>query len=102
MAADAWDDARVSTQTPRSQLLLTRLHALPRLTVPAVVLVLTITGLLAPPPIGVPCLVVLAAFFGWLTALAWPKLDPTGRALRVLTVGLLIGAAIARTTGTLG
>jgi hypothetical protein len=91
----------VSPQPTRSQLLLARLHALPRLTVPAIVLVLTVAGLLAPPPIGVPCLVVLAVFLGWLASLAWPRLDSTGRLLRALVVGLLVGAAIARAAGAL-
>lgn len=91
----------MSPQSSRSQLLLARLHALPRLTVPALVLVLTVAGLMAPPVIGVACLVVLAAFLGWLASLGWPRLDPTGRLLRVLVVGLLVGAAIARATGTL-
>jgi hypothetical protein len=91
----------VSPQPTRSQVLLARLHALPRLTVPAIVLVLTIAGLLAPPPIGVPCLIILAAFLGWLAWLAWPRLDRGGRLLRALVVGLLVGAAIARATGAL-
>jgi hypothetical protein len=91
----------VSPPPTRSELVLARLHALPRLTVPAIVLVLTVAGLLAPPPIGVPCLVILAAFLGWLAWLAWPKLDPTGRLLRALVVGMLVGAAIARGTGAL-
>jgi hypothetical protein len=91
----------VSPQPTRSQVLLARLHALPRLTVPAAVLVLTVAGLMAPPPIGVPCLVVLAAFLGWLASQAWPRLDTSGRLLRALVVGLLVGAALARATGTL-
>jgi hypothetical protein len=85
----------------RSQLLLARLHALPRLTVPAIVLVLTVAGLLAPPAIGAPCLVILAVFLGWLASLAWPRLDTGGRLVRALVVGLLAGAAIARATGAM-
>jgi hypothetical protein len=91
----------VSPQPTRSQLLLARLHTLPRLTIPAVVLVLTIAGLMAPPAVGVPCLVILALFLGWLASLAWPRLDTSGRLLRALVVGLLVGAAIARATGSL-
>jgi hypothetical protein len=91
----------VSPRPTRSQVLLARLHALPRLTVPAIVLVLTIAGLLAPPPIGVPCLIILAVFLGWLAWLAWPRLDQAGRLQRALVVGLLVGAAIARATGAL-
>jgi hypothetical protein len=91
----------VSRQPTRSEVVLARLHALPRLTVPAIVLVLTIAGLLAPPLIGVPCLIILAGFLGWLASLAWPKLDPPGRLLRALIIGMLVGAAIARATGAL-
>ena len=91
----------VAPQPTRSEVVLARLHTLPRLTVPALVLVLTVAGLLAPPAIGVPCLVILATFLGWLASLAWPKLDPTGRLLRALVVGMLVGAAIARATGAI-
>jgi hypothetical protein len=91
----------VPTQPTRSQVVLARLHAMPRLTVPAIVLVLTVAGLMAPPPVGVLCLVILAVFLGWLASLAWPRLDTTGRLLRALVVGLLVGAAIARATGAL-
>ena len=91
----------VSRQPSRSQVVLSRLHALPRLTIPAIVLALTVAGLMAPPPIGVPCLVILAGFVGWLAWVAWPRLDPTGRLLRALVVGLLVGVAIARAAGVL-
>ena len=82
-------------------MLLARLHALPRLTIPAAVLILALVGLLAPPAIGVPCLLIVALFLGWVAALAWPRLDSTGRLLRALTIGLLVGAAIGRATGAI-
>lgn len=91
----------VSSPPTRSQVLLARLHALPRLTIPAAVLILTVVGLLAPPVIGVLCLLILALFLGWLAALAWPRLDSAGRLLRALAVGLLVGAAIGRATGAI-
>jgi hypothetical protein len=74
---------------------------LPRLLVPGIVLLLTFAGLAAPAWVGAPCLVVVAAFLSWLAALSWPVLDPRGRTLRVLTVGLLLGAALARLYGWL-
>lgn len=86
---------------PRSQAALVRLSALPRLVVPAAVLVLTLAGLLAPPVVGAVCLLLVAAFLAWLGSLSWPVLTPGGRAMRTLTVGLLVGAAVARAVGGL-
>lgn len=74
---------------------------LPRLLVPGLVLLLTFAGLAAPARVGAPCLMLVAAFLGWLAALSWPVLDSRGRALRVLTIGLLLGAAVARLYGRL-
>jgi hypothetical protein len=74
---------------------------LPRLLVPGIVLLLTFTGLAAPAWLGAPCLVLVAAFLGWLAALSWPVLDSRGRTLRVLTIGLLVAAAVARSYGQL-
>lgn len=91
----------VSTQPTRNQLLLARLHSLPRFTVPAIVLILTLVGLMAPPVIGVPCLLILVLFLGWLASFAWRSLDTNGRLIRALALGLLVGAAIARATGAL-
>jgi len=85
--------------SPRNAAALRRLAALPRLTVPAVVLALTLAGLSAPPAIGAPCLVLVVLFLGWLASLAWPALDQRGRTLRLLMMGLLIGAAVARSVG---
>jgi len=101
------EDASVPARTPapppssRNDAALRWLAGLPRLTVPAVVLALTLAGLSAPPAIGAPCLLLVVLFLGWLASLAWPVLDQRGRALRLLTMGLLIGAAIARSVGAL-
>ncbi|MGI8987646.1 MAG: DUF6703 family protein [Nocardioidaceae bacterium] len=86
----------------RSQTALTRLAHLPRLFVPATVLALTLAGLIAPVVIAVPCLLAIVAFLSWLAWLAWDTLTPGGRALRALTIGLLVGAAAARTVGAVG
>ncbi len=92
----------VPSPSSRSQAALLRLARLPRLFVPAAVLVLTLAGLAAPVMIAVPCLLVLVAFLSWLAVLAWAKLSPGGRALRALTIALLVGAATARTVGAVG
>jgi hypothetical protein len=52
--------------------------------------------------IAVPCLLAIVAFLSWLAWLAWDTLPPGGRALRALTIGLLVGAAAARTVGAVG
>ncbi|MDQ3628313.1 MAG: hypothetical protein M3419_05815 [Actinomycetota bacterium] len=85
----------------RSQRALTRLSRLPRLFVPTVVLALTLAGLAAPAVIAVPCLLVIVAFLSWLAMLAWHALTPGGRALRTLTIALLVGAVVARTVSAL-
>jgi len=56
-------------------------------------------GLLLPPAIGGVLLVVLGLFLLWLVALSWPILPTGSRVMRVLTVALVLGAAILRLTG---
>ena len=63
--------------------------------------VLTLTGLYSPLPIAIPALVVAAAFVLWLAVLSWPLLERSGRLLRGVMVGLLVGAIVARLTGAL-
>lgn len=91
----------VPSTPSRSQAVLECLAHLPRLAVPAVILALTLAGLAAPAVIGVPCLLVIVAFLSWLAMLAWSALTPGGRALRTLTIGLLVAAAVARTVSAL-
>lgn len=94
--------ARTPAPPPsRSAIALQWLSRLPKLLVPAVVLALTLTGLAGPPWLAVPCLLLVAAFLAWLGAMSWPVLEPFGRMMRVLTVTLLVGAAVARSTGAL-
>lgn len=56
-------------------------------------------GLLLPPAIGGVLLVVLGLFLLWLVALSWPILPTGSRVMRVLTVALVLGAAMLRLTG---
>ena len=90
-----------TSAAPPGRDLLVRLSRLPRLLVPGAVLVLVVAGLAAPAWLGAPCLVVVAAFLGWLASISWPVLEPGGRMLRVLTVGLLLAAAAGRVYGIL-
>jgi hypothetical protein len=64
--------------------------------VPAVVL---LGGLLAPLPWGPVLLGVVALFLAWLLALAWPRLDARGKALRADVVVLMVAAAVLRALG---
>jgi hypothetical protein len=64
--------------------------------IPLVSVLLLIGGLALPPAAGVPCLLVLAAFVGWLTYLSWPAVVGVARAVRVATFGLLVAATVSR------
>lgn len=76
--------------------LLVRLTASPRWLLVAVMAALLIAGLFAPPAVGVPCLVIVVAFLGWLTYLAWPHGDGHRKVVRVVALGLATLAIIAR------
>ena len=80
--------------------MLKRLHAMPRWTIPLATVVLVFVGLFAGPIIGGLCLLVLAAFLGWLAYLAWPKLKRRDRLIRLLVLGMLTGVAVAQLSGT--
>jgi hypothetical protein len=64
--------------------------------VPLVSVALLIAGLALPPAAGVPCLLLLAAFVGWLTYLSWPAVVGRGRLVRLATFALLLIAAGSR------
>ena len=73
--------------------MLHRLARLPRWFVAAAMAVLVVTGLAVPGPAGAACLLVIALFLGWLLALSWPVVGGSARALRLLVVLMLVGAA---------
>lgn len=82
----------------RSAPLLLWLSARPKVLLPAVTVLLLLVGLVAPTPVGVPVLVLLALLIGWLSYLSWPAVDTAPRLLRVATVGLVLAAAAGRLT----
>lgn len=61
-----------------------------------VVLALLLGGLFAPPAIGIALLVLLFAFLGWITYLAWPQLPAGGRGARLLVLALVVVAIVQR------
>lgn len=85
----------------RSRRLLLALSRLPRIVIPAAVLVLMLIGLGAPLPFALPAFGLIAAFVAWLAYLSWPILDTRSRLMRVLMLGIVIGSAVARTQGWL-
>jgi hypothetical protein len=71
------------------------LHQLPVWVVPLLLAALLIAGLSVPGWIGAVALVLVAAFLGWLAAVSWPRLTPSGRLLRVAAIaGVLVVAGI--------
>jgi Family of unknown function (DUF6703) len=71
------------------------LHQLPVWVVPLLLAALLIAGLAVPGLIGAVALALVAAFLGWLAAVSWPRLTPSGRLLRVAAIaGVLVIAAI--------
>lgn len=77
------------------------MQAMPRLTVPAVALVLFLVGAFAPTLYAVPSLMLLAAFVGWLATLSWPMLDRPARLVRMVVIGVLVGLLVGRLVGGL-
>lgn len=73
------------------------LHQQPRWVAPLVLGTLFIAGLAAPGLLGAVCLLLVAAFLGWLAFLTWPSLSGQLRAARVLMVGVVLVLAVART-----
>lgn len=83
----------------RSAVPLTWLATRPRWLPFLLVLLLLLGGMLAPAAVAAPLLLVLALLIGWLTYLAWPKLDSSGRLTRLLVLALVVYLLAARITG---
>jgi hypothetical protein len=75
------------------------MHALPRLTIPAILFALFAAGLFVKSAWSGLFFTVVALFVAWLLALSWPLLTPSSRALRVVVVAIVVFAAIWRFTG---
>jgi hypothetical protein len=75
---------------------LTWLATRPRWVPLVLVLALLLAGLFGPPVIATVCLLVLALGLLWLTYLAWPKLETSGRLIRLLVVGIVAYVLVQR------
>ena len=81
------------TVEQRSAPVLLWLSSRPKVLLPALVVVLLIGGLAAPPALGLVLLALLALVLLWLSYLSWPALDGRARAVRAAML-LLIGVAL--------
>jgi hypothetical protein len=86
----------------RSAPLLSWFSAQPKLLLPLGSLGLLLGGFILPPVVAVPMLLLLAAIVGWLTYLSWPAVSGGGRAVRVVTVLLVLMAVVAKLFGDPG
>ncbi|GAB3459728.1 hypothetical protein GCM10027570_44070 [Streptomonospora sediminis] len=80
----------------RSAAPLVWLHNAPRLLLPAVMGAVLIAGLALAGAVGAVLLVLLAAFFGWLAYLTWPRLRTGERAMRAGAVAVLLGLGVVQ------
>ena len=79
--------------------ILARIAAAPKVLVGLVAGAVLLGALLAPSPWGPLLLLVVAAFLGWLVLLSWPALDVRGRLIRLVTLALVVGAAVVSWNG---
>jgi hypothetical protein len=73
-----------------------KLHAMPKLTLPGITLVLALVGVFAPVPAAVPALILLALLLSWLGFLSWPVVSTGQRAVRVFSVLVILLFAVSR------
>ena len=80
----------------RSAVTLLWLHQLPVWVLPVLLVVFLAIGVSVGGVIGAIALAVVAAVLLWLAAVSWPRLSPTGRMIRVLTIAVVLGVAVLR------
>jgi hypothetical protein len=73
-----------------------KLHAMPKLTLPGITLVLALIGVFATVAAAVPALILLALLLAWLGFLSWPVVTSGQRAVRVFTVLVIVLFAVSR------
>jgi len=84
------------TVEQRSAPVLLWLSSRPKVLLPALVILLLVGGLAAPPAYGVPLLAVLGLLLLWLSYLSWPVLDSGARALRAAMLALVVVSVVQR------
>ena len=80
----------------RSAPVLLWLSSRPKVLLPALVVVLLVGGLAAPPAYGVPMLLGLGLLLLWLSYLSWPALEGQARMLRAAMLALIAVALVQR------
>ena len=85
-----------ATVERRSAPVLLWLSSRPKVILPALVAVLLIGGLAAPPAAGRVLLALLGLLLLWLSYLSWPALDGRARMLRAAMLALIVVALVQR------
>jgi hypothetical protein len=70
------------------------LQQLPRWILLVATLALMLTGFFVPGAIGAAALLLVVIFLGWLAYLSWPRVNASGRALRVIAVAGMMVLAV--------
>jgi hypothetical protein len=73
-----------------------KLHSMPKLTLPAITLVLALAGVFAPVPVAIPALILLALLLSWLGFLSWPVVTTGPRLLRIFSILVILLFAVSR------
>jgi hypothetical protein len=63
---------------------------LPRWIPMLVALGLLVTGFIVPGLIGAAVLLLVAIFLGWLAYMSWPRINASGRVMRVIAMGCMV------------
>ncbi|MDX6260769.1 MAG: hypothetical protein QOH84_2457 [Kribbellaceae bacterium] len=82
--------------TKASYPIVARLHAMPKLTLPGITLVLALIGVFAPIGVGIPALILLALLLAWLGFLSWPVVTTGARGMRIFSVLVILLFAVSR------
>jgi hypothetical protein len=55
-----------------------------------VALGLLVTGFIVPGLIGAAALLLVAIFLGWLAYMSWPRINASGRVMRVIAMSCMV------------
>jgi hypothetical protein len=70
------------------------LTQLPRWVLLLIVLGLLISGFAVPGLIGALALLLVTVLLGWLAYLSWPRINASGRALRVVALACMVAIVV--------